>query len=139
MSKKLVTIAGMVCALTSAAAFADERGAVIPDVSVDASIFEETPRTLRKPGITVAPEQLRAIVAGTNKDSLYALIGPPHFGEGITRRWNYVIMLTDGTADRLRCRLQIDFARPEGGGPLFADRVTWSSQQCADRIYASRS
>lgn len=112
-------------ALPAAAAIAPDGGIVVnPDA------FPETPRTLRKKGVTVGPAQLAPLRIGIDKDSLYTLIGPPHFGEGITRRWNYVIFVSRPSEPLLRCRLQIDFGNRRDGYNVLAERLTWSSDEC---------
>lgn len=100
-------------------------------VSVDPAAFTETARSLRKRGITVSPAQTASIRQGVDKDNIYRLIGAPHFGEGITRRWNYVLFLHDGAEAPQRCRLRIDFAKSGDGYDVVVDRLTWSSDQCA--------
>lgn len=108
-----------------ALASGDEHGVVVnPDA------FTETARTLRKKGVTVSHAQLAPLGVGIDKDSLYTLIGPPHFGEGITRRWNYVIFITRPAEPLLRCRLQIDFGDGRDGYNVAAERLTWSSEEC---------
>jgi outer membrane protein assembly factor BamE (lipoprotein component of BamABCDE complex) len=121
------------------AATAQEPGHTGASVIVDPAAFTETAHSLRKRGATVTPAQVRGVVPGSDKDSVYTLIGPPHFGEGITRRWNYVLFLTDGASPRLRCRFQLEFKKPGDGYNVVVDRITWGSQQCADFVSSNRA
>lgn len=130
MKTTIVTLISLIGALGSMPARAETPG---PGVFVNPSAFEENAQALRKKGVTVGVAQVRPIVPGTDKDSIYTLIGPPHFGEGITRRWNYVLFLTDATGSPMRCRFQIEFKRSEDGN-LIVDRLTWGSQECADLV-----
>lgn len=99
-------------------------------VTVDASAFTETKRTMRKKGVTVGPAQLMPIRPGVDKDTIYNLIGPPHFGEGITRRWNFVIFIAGKQPEPMRCRLRVDFGKPRDGYNVVVKHMTWSSEEC---------
>lgn len=103
---------------------------------VDPAAFHATPREEKKMGVTVSPAAMRMITAGVDKFSIYNLIGPPHFGEGITRRWNYVLFfpVTPGSSERVRCRVEIRFKRPRGHYNVIVSEVVWQEQSCADRV-----
>lgn len=58
---------------------------------VDPSAFHPTPLEHKKLGVVVDPAAVRMITPGVDKFTVYRLIGTPHFDEGITRRWNYVL------------------------------------------------
>ena len=126
MKLHICLAAGLAAAASPAAS-----GTLPAGVSVDATSLAETARSQKKRGITLLPAQTVPVRQGVNKDNIYALMGPPHFGEGITRRWNYVINLVDGDREPVRCRLQIDFRKPEGSYNVVVDRLTWSSEECA--------
>ena len=59
--------------------------------TVDSAAFREKPLEHQKLGATVRPAAVRMITPGVSKSDIYRWIGAPHFGEGITRRWNYVL------------------------------------------------
>lgn len=99
-------------------------------ITVDQSAFQESEHTRRKKGVTVGSAQLAPIRPGVDKDTIYNLIGPPHFGEGITRRWNFVIFIVGETTDPLRCRLRLDFGKPRDGYNVVVTQMTWSSEEC---------
>ncbi len=65
---------------------------VFPDKDRDAWLKE---------GTFPNPDNLRAVAPGVTKDQLYALLGRPHFNEGLAgvREWDYIF----------------HFRRPEGG------------------------
>jgi hypothetical protein len=89
--------------------------------------------------VTVSPAFVRLITPGVDKFSIYPLLGPPHFGEGITRRWNYVLFfpVAPGSTERVRCRMQIRFERQRGRYSVTVSEVIWQEQSCADRVAAA--
>ena len=103
---------------------------------VDASAFREVVLEHKKIGVTTVPATIRQIVPGMDKFSIYPLIGPPHFGEGITRRWNYVLFFPPaaGEAERVRCRMEIRFKKPRGQYSVVVSEVVWQDQACMDRV-----
>lgn len=104
--------------------------------SVDPAAFHKVPLEHKKLGVTVSPASVRLITPGVDKFSIYPLLGPPHFGEGITRRWNYVLFfpVAPGSTDRVRCRMQIRFERQRGRYSVTVSEVIWQEQSCADRV-----
>jgi outer membrane protein assembly factor BamE (lipoprotein component of BamABCDE complex) len=107
---------------------------------VEPDAFKERPLEWKKKGVTVSPMAARMITPGMDKFSIYNLIGPPHFGETITRRWNYVLFfpVAPGSTERVRCRMEIRFGseRPAGYHITVSD-VVWKDQACADRVAAA--
>ena len=103
---------------------------------VDPDAFPPRPLEKTKLGATVSPAAVRMITSGIDKLSIYRLIGPPHFGEGITRRWNYVLFfpVAPGSIERVRCRMEIRFERPRGHYSVTVSEVIWQDQACADRV-----
>ncbi|MFV0644862.1 MAG: outer membrane protein assembly factor BamE [Sphingomonadaceae bacterium] len=99
------------------------------DVLVDPGSFRETDQTMRKSGVTVSAAQLIPIRVGSNKASVYTLIGPPHFREIRERSWDYIIFLVTGPEDPIRCRLRISFENKNGDTKI--DHLTWNSRECA--------
>ena len=107
-----------------------------PYVKVDPGAFRAVPGEHKRHGVTVDPASVRLITPGTDKFSIYNLIGPPHFGEGIMRKWNYVLVFpaSSESAERLRCRMEIRFERPRGRYHVIVSEVVWQEQSCADRV-----
>jgi hypothetical protein len=107
---------------------------------VDPDAFPLRPLEEKKLGATVSPATVRMITPGVDKFSIYRLIGPPHFNEGITRRWNYVLFfpIAPGSIERMRCRMEIRFKRPPGRYGVTVSEVIWQNQACADRVAAAR-
>ncbi|KFG93410.1 hypothetical protein GQ56_0132110 [Burkholderia paludis] len=65
-----------------------------------------------KEGAFVNVANLRQIGPGMSKDQIYALIGPPHFDEGVffVRTWNYVFDFRIGHDNEVAtCQYQIRF------------------------------
>lgn len=108
--------------------------------TVDPEAFRRTvPLEREKLGVTVNPADVRLIAPGVDKFSIYPLLGPPHFGEGITRRWNYVLFFppSPGSSERMRCRMEIRFERLRGRYHVTVSEVVWQDQACADRVAAA--
>lgn len=103
---------------------------------VDPTAFREVTLEHKKLGVTTTPATVRLIAPGMDKFSIYPLIGAPHFGEGITRRWNYVLFFPPaaGETERVRCRMEIRFERPRGHYSVTVSEVVWQDQACADRV-----
>ncbi|MGK6353996.1 outer membrane protein assembly factor BamE [Sphingomonas sp. DT-207] len=103
---------------------------------VDPSAFHRRPLEHKKLGVTVNPAVVRMITPGVDKFSIYNLIGAPHFSEGITRRWNYVLFFpaAPGSIERVRCRMEIRFIRERGRYSVTVSEVIWQEQSCADRV-----
>lgn len=106
---------------------------------VDPTAFRKVVLEHKKLGVTVAPASVRLITPGVDKFSIYPLLGPPHFGEGITRRWNYVLFfpVAPGSMERVRCRMQIRFEKLRGNYSVTVSEVIWQEQSCADRVAAA--
>jgi outer membrane protein assembly factor BamE (lipoprotein component of BamABCDE complex) len=107
--------------------------------SVDPTAFRHVPREETKQGVTVSPASVRLITPGVDKFSIYPLLGPPHFGEGVARLWHYVLFFpaAPGSAERVRCRMAIRFTRPPGRYYVAVSKVVWQEQSCADRVAAA--
>lgn len=127
-----------ICLAGSAAAAEDAAASSLPAYAgnVDPAAFPERPGEHKKLGVTVSPAAVRVITPGIDKFSIYKLIGPPHFGEGITRRWNYVLFFPPaaGDSERMRCRMEIRFEKPPGRYNVVVSEVVWQEQVCADRV-----
>ncbi len=122
---------------TGALAESADSMTVLPtyQAQVNPALFEETERTMKKRGVTVNPADVRMIVPGVDKDSIYTLIGPPHFDEGISRKWNYVLFFPTGNGtERQRCRVEIRFHRPDKSRAVEVQELVWQDQACADRV-----
>lgn len=107
--------------------------------TVDPAAFRPVVLEHKKLGVTTTPTTIRLITPGVDKFSIYPLIGAPHFAEGITRRWNYVLFFpaAPGSTERVRCRMEIRFERPRGHYSVVVSEVVWQEQSCADRVAAA--
>jgi outer membrane protein OmpA-like peptidoglycan-associated protein len=79
----------------------------------DAVVFPDPAHATVPEGIFVNLENLRLVAPGMSKDQLYALLGAPHFNEGIfgVRKWNYLFDFRkdEGSSDHFSCQYQIEF------------------------------
>jgi len=74
--------------------------------------FPDPARAHPAGGTYVSLDGLRQYAPGMNKQQLYALLGTPHFGEGMwgVREWNYLFNFRRSVgAPPLQCQFQIHF------------------------------
>mgnify|MGYP001051934560 CR=1 FL=1 len=75
--------------------------------------FPDPDHSTMPEGTFVNLENLRKVAPGLAKDQLYALLGTPHFSEGVfgVKRWNYIFDFrkADGTNNFFRCQYQVQF------------------------------
>lgn len=128
--------------LNPAAAIAEDAPAAPASIyvaTVDPTAFHKRPHEHKKLGTTVNPATVRMITPGVSKSDIYSWIGAPHFGEGITRRWNYVLFFpaAPGSTERMRCRMEVRFVRQRGYYDVTVSEVVWQEQSCADQVAAA--
>ncbi|KWF20847.1 hypothetical protein WT56_29715 [Burkholderia pseudomultivorans] len=85
-----------------------------------------------KEGDFVNVDNLRQIGPGMTKNQIYALIGPPHFDEGVifVRVWNYVFNFRTGRGDDfVTCQYQIRFDDHARVAATY-----WKEPDCALRV-----
>lgn len=74
-------------------------------------------------------ENLRKVQVGMTKGQLYALLGTPHFGEGVfgVKAWNYIFEFHDvaGAAGNKSCQYQITF-----NADHLANAMYWKPESC---------
>ncbi len=95
---------------------------VFPDIRKDA---------WHREGTHADAATLRRIVPGTSKDQLYALLGRPHFQEGLVdvREWDYVFNLRMGNGNEtVLCQYKVIFDTQ-----YKARTFHWSPASCAAR------
>ncbi len=97
------------------------------DGSSQAPVFPDPQRASPAGGLYPHPGNLALIRAGMSKAQIQALLGPPHFSEGVfgVREWDYLLQLPDG-ADTRACQYKILFDRER-----IARSFHWRPQQCA--------
>jgi len=82
-------------------------------------------------GVFVNVENLRKIAPGMTKNQLYALLGTPHFDEGVfgVHTWNYLFnfRVTDGSI--VRCQYQVHFSK---NGQ--ANNFYWKPEECQSLV-----
>lgn len=99
---------------------ADDGGAVA---------FPDPAHASRPEGTFVNLENLRNVAPGMTKDQLYALLGAPHFHEGVfgVRKWNYIFdFRKPGEGDTFfRCQYQVAFDKDH-----LASGFYWKPEAC---------
>jgi outer membrane protein assembly factor BamE (lipoprotein component of BamABCDE complex) len=121
--QRIAALCATLFALAGGNALAKDAEVSFPDLS-----YAEQPE-----GAFVSPESLRLIGNGMNKKQVYALLGVPHFKEGVfgVREWNYLLNFRrDGKV--VTCQYQIQFDDDKQ-----VDGTYWKDATCADFLKAS--
>ncbi|WP_249404418.1 OmpA family protein [Stenotrophomonas sp. CFBP 13724] len=95
----------------------------------EAVSFPEPGKASLKEGVFADPADLRRFAPGMSKRQLYALLGTPHFNEGMwgVREWNYLLNFrTPQRSEYFTCQFQVRF---DGKG--VAQGGYWKPQSCA--------
>ena len=104
----------------------------LPEVA-PLSEFPDAGSATRREGVFLPPQAPRLLTPGMTKRQVYALLGVPHFHEGLLgeRRWNYILdfYTGQGTEYRIR-RLQLRWDRR-----MRLERIAWSDASCRDMVY----
>lgn len=91
--------------------------------------FPQPGKASLKEGVFADPADLRRFAPGMSKRQLYALLGTPHFNEGMwgVREWNYLFNFrTPQRSEYFTCQFQVRF---DGKG--IAHGGYWKPQSCA--------
>lgn len=124
----LLTVASLAaCANVSRNIAADGRGA---DELRWPEASDTTP--MHRDGTWPTPGSVRHIQAGQNKSQVMALIGAPHFSEGVfgVREWNYLFHLRDPqTGTATSCQFKVLFDEHK-----LAQSFHWKPQSCASLV-----
>ncbi|UZW53832.1 OmpA family protein [Sphingobium sp. JS3065] len=125
--------------LALALSISPSRGAepvFLPEVA-PSSEFPDPSRATRREGIFLPPTMPRLLTPGMTKRQVYALLGVPHFHEGLIgeRRWNYILDFYTGSGTEYRiCRLQLRWDRK-----MRLEKLAWSDRECRDIVYQPAS
>lgn len=113
ITRYMLAASAMLCLSGAVAAASEGLPSYRPGVS-DAMTFPDVERATRKEGVFVSAHNIGMVTPGMTKEQVYALIGVPHFHEGLfgVRRWNYILNLYTGEGDKyVACQYQIRFDR----------------------------
>lgn len=97
--------------------------------------FPEPGASTLKGGMFVNVDNLRLFARGMSKRQLYALLGTPHFNEGMwgVRQWNYLFNFrSQANGDFFTCQFQVHF---DSSG--IAQDSYWKPQSCAAMLQAN--
>lgn len=122
--------AGLILALSAAQA---TEPAFLPDIA-PLSDFPDASRATRREGLFLPLEMPRLLTPGMTKRQAYALLGVPHFHEGLfgERRWDYILNFYTGSGTAYQiCRLQLRWDRR-----MRLAGMAWSSEDCRAAVYA---
>ncbi len=125
----LALLALVLCPSPAAAAEPD----FLPDIA-PLSDFPDPGRATRREGVFLLPQTPRLLTPGMTKRQVYALLGVPHFHEGLIgeRRWNYILDFYTGSGTEYRiCRLQLHWDRR-----MRLEKMAWSDKVCRGMVYA---
>ncbi|KEQ52680.1 OmpA family protein [Sphingobium chlorophenolicum] len=104
----------------------------LPDIA-PSSEFPDPGRATRREGVFLPPETPRLLTPGMTKRQVYALLGVPHFREGLIgeRQWDYILDFYTGSGTEYRvCRLQLRWDRK-----MRLEKLAWSDSECRDMVY----
>ncbi|MGY0552129.1 outer membrane protein assembly factor BamE [Vreelandella sp. 2A-K22] len=97
--------------------------------------FPEIDAAWQEKGNFVNVDNLRQMRPGVSKDQIYALLGRPHFQEGLfdVREWNYILHFRTGEApdDYVTCQYQVQF-----DDAMLAESLHWRDPACATYLEA---
>ena len=87
-----------------------------------------------KEGTFIPVENLKLAGVGMTKDQMYALLGTPHFNEGVfsVTTWNYIFKFRQ-QAGVLDCQFQVEYTSTN---PKLVSATYWNSSECADMLKA---
>jgi len=93
-------------------------------------VFPEVDRAWLKKGTFPNLDDLRTVAPGVSKDQLYALLGRPHFREGIggVREWDYLFHFRSG-GGVTTCQYKVVFDKE-----TLAQSFHWKPAGCADLL-----
>lgn len=100
-------------------------------------VFPDITTTRLPAGTRPNPENLRMVSPGATKDQVIALLGMPHFSEGLfgVREWDYVFQLPTAQANLfMTCRYKVVFDKNYLVGSTY-----WLPADCAKIIVAQPS
>ncbi|MBM2769228.1 outer membrane protein assembly factor BamE [Burkholderia anthina] len=103
---------------------------VAPEGTADRPVFPDASRATVKDGAWPNPDNLRSVRAGMSKAQLYALLGTPHFSEGLigVREWDYLFHLQSKDGPIL-CQYKVLFDQDR-----LARTFLWKPASCADAL-----
>lgn len=113
ITRYMLAASAMLCLSGAVAAASEGLPSYRPGIS-DTITFPDLERATRKEGVFVSAHNIAMVTPGLTKDQVYALIGVPHFHEGLfgVRRWNYILNFYTGEGDNyVACQYQIRFDR----------------------------
>ncbi|TBV76391.1 outer membrane protein assembly factor BamE [Pseudoxanthomonas winnipegensis] len=120
-------LAFLALALAGCAGTSPARGA--GPASAEEPAFPDPARARPRGGTFVNVDNLRHYAPGLSKEQLYALLGPPHFSEGMwgVREWNYLFNFRSARGQEpFQCQFMVIFDR-EG----IAQQAHWKPQSCS--------
>jgi outer membrane protein assembly factor BamE (lipoprotein component of BamABCDE complex) len=130
-STRRAAMAAFALALSAIQARAAEP-AYLPDIA-PLPDFPAASHATRREGLFLPPEMPRLLTPAMTQKQVYALLGVPHFHEGLfgERRWNYILNFYTGSGTAYRtCRLQLRWDRR-----MRLEGVTWSAEECRAMVY----
>ncbi|WP_396330937.1 outer membrane protein assembly factor BamE [Burkholderia anthina] len=103
---------------------------VTPEGTTEQPVFPDTRHATVKDGAWPNLDNLRSVRAGMSKPQLYALLGTPHFSEGLigVREWDYLFHLQSKDGP-IQCQYKVLFDQDR-----LARTFLWKPASCADTL-----
>jgi outer membrane protein assembly factor BamE (lipoprotein component of BamABCDE complex) len=101
---------------------------VKPEGTTDQPVFPDVSHAGVNDGAWPNLDNLRSVRAGMNKTQLYALLGTPHFSEGLmgVREWDYLFHLPSKSGP-VQCQYKVLFDQDR-----VARTFLWKPESCAE-------
>lgn len=103
---------------------------------VGSTEFPDVARAWLHGGDFVNVDNLRQVGRGMSKNQIRALLGNPHFNEGIAgvARWDYVFNFRTGMDSHITCQYQINYERESKR--YLVDSIHWDGPACLEVLNA---
>lgn len=101
---------------------------VTPEGTTEQPVFPDVSQAGVNDGSWPNLDNLRSVRAGMNKTQLYALLGTPHFSEGLmgVREWDYLFHLPSRSGP-VQCQYKVLFDQDR-----VARTFLWNPDSCAE-------
>lgn len=98
--------------------------------NADGSPFKNADLGRNRTVPTVSVLTVGQLAEGMTRRQVRALLGAPHFGEGVmVRGWNYVMHIADKNSIVAKnCQLRIDFDKK------LVSQIRWENPECAEMV-----
>ncbi|MFJ1209519.1 outer membrane protein assembly factor BamE [Burkholderia pyrrocinia] len=129
VSRRVVRAAAALC-IAVAVAGCGSLSTVTPEGTTDQPVFPDIRNAAVNDGSWPNLDNVRSVRTGMSKTQLYALLGTPHFSEGLigVREWDYLFHLPS-KGGPIQCQFKVLFDQER-----LARTLLWKPESCADAV-----